>query len=64
MLKFENLLRKLQNQGLNEKDNVLGEKDLEHERLLKVRNDIDNIDLDSTTPLQALNILHKLKNAD
>ena len=58
------LLRKLQNQGLNEKDNVPGEKDLEQERLLKVRNDIDNIDLDSITPLQALNILHKLKNAD
>ena len=58
------LLRKLQNQGLNEKDNVLGEKDLEQEKLLKVRNDIDNIDLDSITPLQALNILHQLKDSN
>ena len=57
------LLGKLQKEGLHEKNIVLEKKDLEKERLLKVRNDLDNIDLDSITPLEALNILHKLKSA-
>ena len=57
------LLGKLQNEGAYKKNIVLEEKDLEKEMLLKVRNDLDNIDLNSITPLEALNILHKLKSA-
>ena len=57
------LLGKLQKKGVPEKNIFLEEKDLEKEMLLKIRNDLDNIDLDTVTPLEALNILHKLKSA-
>ncbi|MFL2800765.1 MAG: DNA mismatch repair protein MutS [Paracoccaceae bacterium] len=57
------LLEKLQKEGVHKRNIALKEKDLEKEVLLKVRNDLDNIDLDSITPLEALNTLHKLKNA-
>ena len=41
---------------------LLSEEDCEKQRLLKVKEFIDNIDLNTTTPLEALNILHRLKN--
>ncbi|MDC3076288.1 DNA mismatch repair protein MutS, partial [Paracoccaceae bacterium] len=56
------LLRKLQKGEVIEKNFALSEGDFEKERLLKVKEVIDSIDLNTTTPLEALNILHRLKN--
>ena len=56
------LARKLQNKGVNQNNIVLKEEDFQMESLLKVKDKIDNIDLDTITPLEALNILHKLKS--
>ena len=55
------LLEKLQKGEVIEKGSALGEEDFEKQRLLKVREVIDSIDLNSITPLKALNILDKLK---
>ena len=38
------------------------EEDLEKEGLLKIKGDLESIDLDTITPLDALNILFRLKN--
>ena len=56
------MLRKFEKKRINEKDVDLRKGDLENERLLKVKRDIDKIDLESITPLEALNILHGLKS--
>ena len=56
------LLGKLQKKGVNKNDIVLKEEDFQTERILKVKDEIDKIDLDTITPLEALNILHKLKS--
>ncbi len=56
------LLGKLQKEGLRKKDILLRDEDYERERLLRVRNELDSIDLESITPIEALNILHKLKS--
>ena len=54
------LLRKFQEKEGN--STVVLEGDLEKERLLKIKGDLESIDLDSITPLDALNILFRLKN--
>ncbi len=56
------LLGKLQSKGANQGDIHLKEEDFEKERLLRAKNVLENIDLDSITPLEALNILQKLKS--
>ena len=56
------LLEKFERGGLNEKDIVVSEEDYEKQRLLKVKKVIDNTDFNSITPLEALNILHRLKS--
>ncbi len=56
------LLGKLQKSEIIEKDFALSEEDFEKQRLLKVKEVIDAVDLNTTTPLEALNILHRLKN--
>jgi len=56
------LLEKLQKGEVIEKDIALSEEDYEKQRLLKVKKVIDSIDLNTTTPLDALNILYRLKN--
>ncbi len=56
------LLGKLQKKGVSQSDIVLKEEAFQTERLLKVKDEIDKIDLDTITPLEALNILHKLKS--
>ena len=38
------------------------EEDLVKEGLLKIKGDLESIDLDTITPLDALNILFRLKN--
>ena len=54
------LLRKFQEKEGN--SSVVLEKDLEKEGLLKIKGDLESIDLDTITPLDALNILFRLKN--
>ena len=54
------LLRKFQEKEGN--SSVVLEEDLEKEGLLKIKGDIESIDLDTITPLDALNILFRLKN--
>ena len=54
------LLRKFQEKEGN--SSVVLEEDLEKEGLLKIKCDIESIDLDTITPLDALNILFRLKN--
>ena len=54
------LLRKFQEKQGN--SSVVLEKDLEKEGLLKIKGDLESIDLDTITPLDALNILFRLKN--
>ncbi len=56
------LLGKLQNKGANQNNAVLKKEDFQMERLFRVKDEIDNIDLDNITPLEALNILHRLKS--
>ncbi len=56
------LLGKLQSKGANQEDIDLKEEDFEKEKLLRVKSELEKIDLDSTTPLEALNILQKLKS--
>ena len=56
------LLEKLQKGEVIEKGSDLGEEDFEKQRLLKVKEVIDKTDLNTTTPLEALNILDRLKN--
>ena len=54
------LLRKFQDKEGN--SNVVLEEDLEKEGLLKIKGDLESIDLDTITPIDALNILFRLKN--
>ena len=54
------LLRKFQDKEGN--SSVVLEEDLEKEGLLKIKGDLESIDLDTITPLDALNILFRLKN--
>ena len=54
------LLRKFQQKEGN--SSVVLEEDLEKEGLLKIKGDLESIDLDTITPLDALNILFRLKN--
>lgn len=54
------LLRKFQEKEGN--SSVVLEEDLEKEGLLKIKGDLESIDLDTITPLDALNILFRLKN--
>ncbi len=54
------LLRKFQDKEGN--SSVLLEDDIEKEGLLKIKGDLESIDLDTITPLDALNILFRLKN--
>ena len=56
------LLGKLQSKGANQEDIHLKEEDFEKERLLRLISDLENIDLDTITPLEALNFLQKLKS--
>ena len=56
------LLGKLQSKGANQEDIHIEEQDFEKERLLRVKSELEKIDLDSITPLEALNILQKLKS--
>ena len=54
------LLRKFQEKEGN--SSFVLEEDLEKEGLLKIKGDLESIDLDNITPLDALNILFRLKN--
>lgn len=54
------LLRKFQEKEGN--SSVVLEEDLEKEGLLKIKGELESIDLDTITPLDALNILFRLKN--
>lgn len=54
------LLRKFQEKEGN--SSIVLEEDLEKEGLLKIKGDLESIDLDTITPLDALNILFRLKN--
>ena len=54
------LLRKFQEKEGN--SSVVLEEDLEKEGLLKIKGDLESIDLDTINPLDALNILFRLKN--
>ena len=56
------LLGKLQSKGVNQEYIHFKEEDFEKEGLIKVKNELEKIDLDSITPLEALNILQKLKS--
>ena len=56
------ILENLQKGEVIEEDSALVENNCEKQRLLKVREVIDSIDLNTITPLEALNILDKLKN--
>ena len=62
ILEANALLGEFEKGGVNEKDIVVSEEDYEKQRLLKVKEVIDEIDLNTITPLQALNILHRLKS--
>ena len=54
------LLRKFQDKEGN--SSILLEDDIEKEGLLKIKGDLESIDLDNITPIDALNILFRLKN--
>ena len=56
------LLGKLQKTGVNQSNIVLKEDDFQMEILLRIKDEIGNPNLDTITPLEALNILHKLKS--
>jgi hypothetical protein len=56
------LLGKLQKTGVSQGDIVLKEDDFQMEILLRIKDEIDNLNLETITPLEALNILHKLKS--
>ncbi len=56
------LLGKLQSKGASQEDVRLKEGDFEKEKLLRAKSELEKIDLDSITPLEALNILQKLKS--
>ena len=56
------LLGKLQSKGASQEDIRLKEGDFEKEKLLRAKSELEKIDLDSITPLEALNILQKLKS--
>ena len=56
------LLGKLQKTGVNQSNIVLKEDDFQMEILLRIKDEIGNLNLDTITPLEALNILHKLKS--
>ena len=56
------LLEKLQKGEVVEKGSALAEEDCEKQRLFKLKEFLDSIDLSTTTPLEALNILDRLKN--
>jgi DNA mismatch repair protein MutS len=58
------LLGKLQSKGVNQEDIHLKDEDFEKERLIRVKNELEKIDLDSITPLEALNILQRLKSGN
>ena len=58
------LLGKLQSKGASQEDIRLKEGDFEKEKLLRVKSELEKIDLDTITPLEALNILQKLKSAN
>ena len=58
------LLEKFQSKGVNQEDINLKEEEFEKERLIRVKDELEKIDLDSITPLEALNILQKLKSAN
>ncbi len=62
ILEANALLEKLQKGEVIEKGSALGEEHSEKQKLLKVREVIDSIDLNTITPLEALNILDRLKN--
>ena len=62
ILEANALLGRLQKKGVNQNNFVLKEEDLQMESLIRVKDEIDNIDLDAITPLEALNILNKLKS--
>ena len=56
------LLGKLQKTGANQSNIFLKEDDFQMEILLRIKDEIENLNLDTITPLEALNILHKLKS--
>ncbi len=58
------ILRRLQDEGMIKKSIKPRDIDFDNERLLKIKKEIDNIDIDCITPLDALNILHRFKNQD
>ncbi len=58
------LLGKLESKGVNQEDIHLKEEDFEKEGLIRVKNQLEEIDLDTITPLEALNILQKLKSGN
>ena len=55
------LLRKFQTKKADSSSTVF-EEDLVKEELLKLKGDLESIDLNAITPLDALNILYRLKN--
>ncbi len=55
------LLRKFQKKSGNS-SNIVSEEDLEKEGLLKIKGDLESVDLNAITPLDALNILYRLKS--
>ena len=62
ILEANALLGKLQSKGSSQEDIHLKEEDFQKERLIRVKDELEKIDLDSITPLEALNILQKLKS--
>ena len=56
------LLGTLQSKGAKQEDIHFTKEDFEKEKLLSVKSELEKIDLDSITPLEALNILQKLKS--
>jgi DNA mismatch repair ATPase MutS len=56
------LLGKLQKTGVNQSNIVLKEDDFQMKILHRIKDEIGNLNLDTITPLEALNILHKLKS--
>jgi DNA mismatch repair protein MutS len=58
------ILRRLQDEGMIKKSIKPRDIDFDNERLLKIKKEIDNIDINCITPLDALNILQRFKNQD
>ena len=56
------LLGKLQSKGVSQEDIHFKEEDFDKVKLLSVKSELEKIDLNSITPLEALNILQKLKS--